>query len=97
MHSTHLDAGELFASVKRLLAPEGRVALLIPYNRANVIEKIIKETGLCIEKKVVVKQSAKHAPFRSMYMLSEVFSGFEERKITVKDEEFNMLLKNYYL
>ena len=97
MHSTHLDAGELFASAKRLLAPGGTVAVLIPYSRGEVIEKIIKETGLYISKKVAVKQTEKHTPFRCMYMLKDVFSGFEERKITVKDEEFNALLESYYL
>jgi hypothetical protein len=30
-------------------------------------------------------------------MLRNVFSGFEERKITVRDGEFNELLKSYYL
>ena len=73
MHSTHLDAGELFASAKRLLAPGGTVAVLIPYSRGEVIEKIIKETGLYISKKVAVKQTEKHTPFRCMYMLKDVF------------------------
>jgi tRNA1Val (adenine37-N6)-methyltransferase len=97
MHSTHLDAAELFASIKRLLAHGGRIAILIPYGRVDAIEKIIKESSLYIEKKVAVKQTEKHSPFRCMYMLRDVFSGFDERKITVKDEEFNALLKSYYL
>jgi tRNA1Val (adenine37-N6)-methyltransferase len=96
-HSTRLDAAELFTSVKRLVAPGGRVAVLIPYSRIDAIEKIIKESGLYIEKKVAVRQTEKHYPFRCMYLLRDVFSGFTERKITVKDEEFNTLLKSYYL
>jgi len=86
MHSTHLDASELFASIKRLLLPAGRAALLIPFRRVEATEKIIESNGLFIQKKLVVKQTEKHSPFRCMYMLSDVFSGFEERKITIKDE-----------
>ena len=97
MHSTHLDAAELFDSMKRLMVQGGRMALLIPYSRFDTIEKIIIDKALWIEKKVVVKQTEKHSPFRCMLMLRDVFSGFEERKITVKDEEFSNLLKSYYL
>ena len=73
------------------------MALLIPYNRVDTMERIIKDNALYVEKKVLVKQTEKHSPFRCMYMLRNVFSGFEERKITVRDEEFSELLKNYYL
>ena len=97
MHSTHLDASELFSAAKRLMEHGGRMALLIPYSRVEAIEGIIKDNALFLEKKVLVKQTEKHSPFRCMYMLRDVFSGFEERKITVKDEEFNDLLKSYYL
>ena len=97
MHSISLNAVELFASMKRLHAPKGRIAILIPFSRVDAIEKIIIDSALHVIKKVTVKQTEKHAPFRCMYMLSDVFSGFEERKITVGDDEFNTLLKNYYL
>jgi tRNA1Val (adenine37-N6)-methyltransferase len=97
MHSTHLEADELIAKIQGLLLPSARAALLIPYHRVDLIEKIIERNGLFIEKKVAVKQTEKHSPFRCMYMLRNVFTGFQERKITVKDEEFNKLLKNYYL
>ena len=97
MHSTRLDATELFAAAKRLMPEGGRMALLIPYSRVDAIEKIIKENAFYVEEKVLVKQTEKHSPFRCMYMLRDVFSGIEERKMTVKDEEFTRLLKNYYL
>jgi tRNA1Val (adenine37-N6)-methyltransferase len=97
MHSTRLDATELFDAAKRLMAKGGRMALLIPYKRIDAIERIIKDNALYVEKKVLVKQTEKHSPFRCMYMLRNVFSGFEERKITVRDGEFNELLKSYYL
>lgn len=97
MHSTHLDTVGLFAAAKRLLTGGGRFALLVPYSRAEAIEKIIAENAFYVEKKVEVKQTEKHTPFRCMYILRYVFSGTEERKITVKDEEFSKLLKNYYL
>lgn len=97
MHSTRLDVVELFTAATRLMSEGGRMALLIPYSRVDAIEKIIKENAFYVEEKVLVKQTEKHSPFRCMYMLRDVFSGFEERKITVRDEEFSELLKGYYL
>ena len=96
-HSTQLSVDELIKNMRRLLAPDGTVALLIPYGRMEEIEGIIKTNQLFVEKKVLVKQTAKHQPFRCMYMLKDVFSHYAERKITVKDEDFNSLLKSYYL
>lgn len=97
MHSTQLDATGLFASMKRLVAAGGRMAILVPFYRAAAVEAIAKEHALHVEKKVLLKHTEEHTPFRCMYMLTEVFSGFEERKITIKNEEFNSLLKSYYL
>ena len=97
MHSTQLGVDELFSAVKRLLSPGGKLGMLIPYFRVEEIERKISESKLFIIKKVAVKQTENHSPFRCMYLLSDVFFAFSERKIIVKDEEFSMLLKNYYL
>lgn len=97
MHSSHLEASELFASIKRLMAPGGRIALLSPYNRVNAMEKVIRDNQLFVEQKVAVNQTEKHLPFRCMYILRDAFSRLEERKITLNDEEFSALLKSYYL
>jgi tRNA1Val (adenine37-N6)-methyltransferase len=51
MHSTRLDATELFDAAKRLMAKGGRMALLIPYNRIDAIERIIKDNALYVEKR----------------------------------------------
>ena len=97
MHSTQLSVDELIKNMKRLLAPGGTIAILIPHSRMEQIERILKANQLFIEKKILVKQTEKHQPFRCMYMLKEIFSQYSERKITVKDEDFNSLLKSYYL
>ena len=97
MHSTQLGADELFYSMRRLLAPGGKIAILVPYHRTKTIERKINDNKLFIYKKVAVKQTEKHSPFRCMYLIKEVFSGFSESIITVKDDEFNSLLKSYYL
>ena len=97
MHSTQLSADELFYSLKRLLAPGGKIAMLVPYHRAKTVERKIDDNNLFVYKKVAVKQTEKHSPFRCMYLIKDVISGFSESEITVKDEEFNFLLKSYYL
>lgn len=97
MHSTQLGVDELFDSMKRLLAPGGKIAILVPYRRTTAIERKIEDANLFVYKKVAVKQTEKHSPFRCMYLINDFISAFSERKITVKDEQFNSLLKGYYL
>jgi tRNA1Val (adenine37-N6)-methyltransferase len=97
MHSTELSADDLFASIKRLVKPGGDVAMLVSYQRVDITERKIRENGLFVNKKVLVRHSEKHAPFRCMYLITDVFSPPSERKITLRNDEFNALLKNYYL
>jgi tRNA1Val (adenine37-N6)-methyltransferase len=97
MHSTQLNLDDLLRNMKRLLTPGGTTAMLIPYIRMAEIEGKIKSVNLFIQKKILVKQTERHVPFRCMYTLQDVFSDYAERKITVKDDEFNSLLKSYYL
>lgn len=97
LHGTDLAFDELVQCAKRLMKTGGATAVLIPYSRHEFFEEKVIATGFVIYKKVNIKQSIKHGYFRCMYMLKEVGGSFAEKEIAVRDDEFNLLLKDYYL
>jgi hypothetical protein len=77
--------------------------VLIPYARANELEKLAAQFGLQIFKKALVQQTPAHDPFRAMYILSSaITSPAVVEQIIIKENEqysagFAAYLKDYYL
>jgi tRNA1Val (adenine37-N6)-methyltransferase len=97
LHGTTLTFDELLICFRRLLKPGGKAAVLIPFNRSEKFEKQIAGTGYSPHKKMNVRQSVNHDFFRSMYILSDSNALPDEKEIAVGNDEFNYLLKGYYL
>jgi tRNA1Val (adenine37-N6)-methyltransferase len=103
MHSTTLTLELLFSCVVKLLDKNGSFSVLIPYARANELEKLAAQFGLVIFKKALVHQTPTHEPFRAMYILSSaVTSPAVVEQIIIKENEhysagFVTYLKDYYL
>jgi tRNA1Val (adenine37-N6)-methyltransferase len=103
-HSTALTLSGLLHIIKEKLKPGAPFFMLFPFKRISELEKSIRRQGLFIQKKVSVRQSVNHAPFRIMIMASlEVPSSTAVYQITIADERmeytppFIELLKDYYL
>jgi tRNA1Val (adenine37-N6)-methyltransferase len=103
MHSTTLTLASLFSCVVKLLDKGGSFSVLIPYARANELEKLAAQFGLVIFKKALVQQTPNHDPFRAMYVLSSaITSPAVVEQIIIKENEqysagFVTYLKDYYL
>jgi tRNA1Val (adenine37-N6)-methyltransferase len=103
MHGSQLSFSELLEDTKRLLKEDGNAAFLIPAERHETFELLLQQDDFMIIKKAFVQQTENHRPFRAMYMVN--FSGNDksiESAITIKEngiytDEFNRLLKSYYL
>jgi tRNA1Val (adenine37-N6)-methyltransferase len=103
-HSSALLLSDLLHIIKKKLKPGAPFFMLFPFKRISELEKSLKRQGLFIQKKVSVRQSEKHAPFRIMIMASaEVPSSTSVYQITIADHQmeytpaFMELLKDYYL
>jgi tRNA1Val (adenine37-N6)-methyltransferase len=103
-HDAALTLKDLAKASKRLLAPKGKMALLIPYYRKEEALALLKEQGLYATKCCDVKQSTTHTFFRTMLLLgtnSEASKGQETMTIKNADQEYTpefvTLLKDYYL
>lgn len=103
-HSTDLGISTLLAHIKNHITATGTFYLLWPYKRKKILETILHQHGLFINKRVFVRQSATHDYFRIMVAgglqkTNEIISAGlciwnEEKQYT---SGFVQLLKDYYL
>jgi tRNA1Val (adenine37-N6)-methyltransferase len=103
-HSHELSLKELFHCIRVHLKEESHFFLLLPFKREREIKGLANEEGLFINKKLIVRQSVNHQPFRVLVQGSGKNSGPAiETEIAIRDEkqqytaDFVELLKNYYL
>ena len=103
-HDTTFRLEELISISGKYLTDQGTLALLLPFHRADYLEKITKDHKLFIQKKLLVKHSTKHHYFRAMFLLSKNETGDNIlNELIIHDNErnytaaFEYLLKDYYL
>ena len=102
MHSTSLTLKELAVTVKELLSPAGKAAILLPYDRKEFFEEILNNLPLYINEIVNLSHSRSHKAFRRFMFISNENKSSPEREMIIKDNtgeytpEFIFLLKDYY-
>lgn len=103
-HGDELTQDLLFRKVNELLSENGIFYLLGPAYRDEETISIATNEEMHLIKKVVVKQSIHHEPFRMMYAFSKSKCTEQgKQEIVIKDKtdnyttEFIELLKDYYL
>lgn len=103
-HSHKLKLRQLVEIIKNKLASGGNFFLLLPFKRNYEFKRLLENYPLFISKEIIVRQSANHQPFRTMFMCStEEKEASLVSEIIVRNEkqeytpEFIELLKDYYL
>lgn len=105
LHGIELSFEELLQSVVRLLKPGGEFFILCPFHRFENFESLALMNRLHVSKKIIVRQSPRHNPFRCMYKLinaeRQLASSVDEIIIKNENEEysepFTALLRDYYV
>lgn len=103
LHSASLTLEELLVEVQKRLSSKGSFAVLLPYHRSAYFETLAQQKGFYLQHKVAVKQTPKHAYFRSMLYYNKMSSTPQVTDIIIKNAEgaytevFRQLLKDYYL
>ena len=95
-HSQHLNLKEVLDVIKKHLSEQGIYYLLLPAKRETKLKFMLEEMGLHIHKLVTVSLS----PSNKRIMISgskQSIRQIETGQITVNDERFKTLLKDYYL
>lgn len=102
LHSAELRLEELIKISADLLKDDGKLFILIPYNRTEQLSQLIRDR-FSIEEIVFVKQTPKHQFFRSMFLLGKKESSVVTSEMVVMDYDgrysdgFVGLLGGYYL
>ncbi|HUC82458.1 MAG TPA: methyltransferase [Flavisolibacter sp.] len=102
-HDTGLTLDQLFVFIKNSLQPDGIFFLLLPAKREEEVEQLLNNQGLFINKKIVVRQTTQHQPFRLIIKGGKMKAATVVEEMAIKGEdnqytpEFIALLKDYYL
>lgn len=101
-HDHGLTLQQLVIDVNRLMSDRGHFFVLLPYLRIEEFEGLALQSGLHLQRKCVVKQTAAHNFFRGMLMFWRDQTKTIIEEITIKNDvkysnEFNELLKEFYL
>ncbi|WP_407521082.1 methyltransferase [Lacibacter sp. MH-610] len=103
MHDEGLKLDELIRIAEMNLNTAGKLAVLIPYFRAERFIETANEHNLYLDSRMDVKQTPGHSFFRTMLLLGKKKSESEIQSMVIKDKnnqyssDFVALLKDYYL
>lgn len=102
-HSEELTIEETINCIKKFLKKDGIFFLMFPFKREKEIEKILFQQHFFAEKKIYLKPSVHHQPFRIVIKGLNQFVLPETSAISVWNEnqqytqQFVELLRDYYL
>ncbi|WP_049815529.1 tRNA1(Val) (adenine(37)-N6)-methyltransferase [Niastella koreensis] len=103
-HSTHLTLEELIRVMDTNLKPDGSFGILLPYHRWEYFDQLARRQNFSLKEQLVVKQSPKHTPFRSILHYTRAKVHFATtHHLTIQEidrvytPEFVEMLKDYYL
>jgi len=103
-HDEGLTLNLLFPFIQKHLADNGIFFLLLPTKREKDFENLLVQFGFSLYKKIAVRQTVKHEPFRLLLEVGKKQTGSTVlADMSIKNEnneytpEFVELLKDYYL
>ncbi len=104
-HSDSLPADQLFARSSRLLKPQGRIAIIAPYEQADQLIVTAEESGLRPMRRTDVRHNPSRPIIRSMieFMKGTPEEGCIHETLSLHDsenkptEEYRALVEDFYL
>ena len=102
LHSSDLSLEELVKTACELLAETGSFCVLLPFSRTEYFTRLAEEKNLYPSHQYLIRQTEKHAFFRSVLFFSKMEHEKINEEIIIKTNEtyslrFTKLLKDYYL
>lgn len=105
LHSAALTLQELLTKVDALLQPDGKLAVLLPYQRGRQFISLAETFGLFPQASASLKQTSLHSHFRIMLLLGRTRpeTAICSQSVAIKDNAGNYtgrvveLLQDYYL
>lgn len=102
-HHDALTLNDLIRVIKFNLADNGNFAMLLPFHRIQFFKNLALENNFYLNEEFLVKQTPRHSWFRGILLFKNQPTSFSSKGLIIKNnegnytEEFNVLLKDYYL
>jgi tRNA1Val (adenine37-N6)-methyltransferase len=102
-HGSSLTLQELADSIKMHLGEDGLATVLLPWARTHYFTQVAEMAGLFVNELLLIKQSPKHAFFRSVFLLGNKKNDYRQIELIIHNDEreyspeFAALMKDYYL
>ncbi|MEO8820177.1 MAG: methyltransferase [Ginsengibacter sp.] len=102
-HHDTLTLKELILSIKINLTNDGNFGVLLPFHRIQFFTNLAIQNDFFISDELLVKQTPNHPFFRGILFFGKQKKSFTSKELIIKNnegnytEEFNYLLKDYYL
>lgn len=102
-HHDGLTLIELNESIKNNLEIEGTFVILLPYHRIDLFKSLALQNHFYLKEELLVGQTPKHSFFRGILLFGTKPGTVISKELIIKDlagnysDEFNFLLKDYYL
>lgn len=103
-HGVSFTLEDLIRIVVANLDIAGAFSVLLPFHRSHYFEKLATTNGFFLREKLILKQTPRHEPFRSLCLFGfEKPASFILENLTIKDaegqytKEYKTLMTEYYL
>ena len=102
-HSESLTLDELLSVIQSSLLEKGTFAILLPFTRTNYFETLASASGFFLHEKIIIRQTPKHVPFRTICLYKRQLAGnILTNELVIKEENgkysagFSELMRDYY-
>jgi tRNA1Val (adenine37-N6)-methyltransferase len=101
-HSVGLAYGELLAGASRLLAPQGKVWVIVPADAESAFCDCALNAGLLLTRRLGVVMKRGAAPKRAVLSFAKVACGYVDGTLAVREadgsytEEYRRLVSDFY-
>ena len=102
-HHDTLTLEDLIRVIKTNLVDNGNFAVLLPFHRIELFKTLAFENNFYVGDELLVKQTSLHSCFRGILLFGTQKTIPTTKELSIKNkednytEEFNFLLKDYYL
>jgi tRNA1Val (adenine37-N6)-methyltransferase len=102
-HEESLTMEELISVIRSSVHANSVFSILLPVHRADYFDKLASSSGFFLHEKLIIRQTPRHAPFRTIGLFNRHIPGNTIRsELTIRDEdgknspEFSALMNDYY-
>ncbi len=102
-HTQTLSYEQLLQGSQKLLNPEGKISVILPYKESRIFLALAESEGFFVEKKLLIFPMLGKEPNRINLLIGQTAANEQTEKFIIRNEDGNFtsqyidLVKDYYL